>query len=267
MSSKLKFESIIRKITLKDFFYNQLLFGESAKNWNHENKNWVVEMYRKRALINSSKIIHSLRRAMYFLYLLYSQSTSSHILFVNGIFGADNLSKLKVKVLTNTLKRIDLPFLQRWRPGFLRNFKTYNTEDKDDANLRKIIKPKISKILELQKQGHQNLNKFLRFSEESKKLPIKKFKNKLTGKKFVPSLVVFLGSADKFKAALRESVKLRIPTCGIVDTNSSALNVLYPIYSNDDSIFSLLYILNFLNKSICFGDHARKENNLKLLLK
>jgi len=64
----------------------------------------------------------------------------------------------------------------------------------------------------------------------------------------IPSLVIFLSIVQHYALCLHETALLRIPTMGIVDTDGSFNNVVYPIIGNDDSFYScFLYLELFIN--------------------
>jgi len=61
----------------------------------------------------------------------------------------------------------------------------------------------------------------------------------------LPDVVIIVGQKKELNA-VKECLKLRIPTITIVDTNCDPTLTNYPIPANDDSLSSVSYILNEL---------------------
>lgn len=63
---------------------------------------------------------------------------------------------------------------------------------------------------------------------------------------------VFLTSLKKSKLVKHEAHKMRIPSFGLVDTNSSGFGLTHPLPANDQSVSSVSFFFNLLNKHIIF---------------
>lgn len=63
-----------------------------------------------------------------------------------------------------------------------------------------------------------------------------------------PDLVIVLNPTEN-RNALREAIKCRVPTIGIIDTDSEPSLVTYPIPGNDDSLRSVNLILGVLSRA------------------
>lgn len=63
-----------------------------------------------------------------------------------------------------------------------------------------------------------------------------------------PDLIVVLNPTEN-KNALREAMQVRVPTIGIIDTDSEPSMVTYPIPGNDDSLRSVNLILGVLSRA------------------
>ncbi|AQZ12380.1 MRP4 (YHL004W) [Zygosaccharomyces parabailii] len=71
-----------------------------------------------------------------------------------------------------------------------------------------------------------------------------------------PDLIVVLNPTEN-KNALREAMQVRVPTIGIIDTDSEPSMVTYPIPGNDDSLRSVNLILGVLSRAGQRGLHNR----------
>lgn len=74
-----------------------------------------------------------------------------------------------------------------------------------------------------------------------------------------PDLIVVLNPTEN-RNALRESMQARIPTIGIIDTDSEPSMVTYPIPGNDDSLRSVNLILGVLSRA---GQRGRQNRLMK----
>jgi len=70
--------------------------------------------------------------------------------------------------------------------------------------------------------------------------------------KGLPDIVIVVDQQNQIKA-LRECITLGIPTIGLIDTDCDPDLVDLPIPANDDSVFSIRFILNKLVFAICKG--------------
>jgi len=75
----------------------------------------------------------------------------------------------------------------------------------------------------------------------------------------VPSIIFYLSVSGRFVAAKRESDILNILSIGIVDSNVESGNVTFPIFGNDDSIYSLQFYVKLLKKAVLYGRSLNKE--------
>ena len=73
-----------------------------------------------------------------------------------------------------------------------------------------------------------------------------------------PPDALFIVDIKKERIALQEALRLNIPIIAMVDTNSSPIQVDYPIPSNDDAITSIETITRAIADAITEGAQVRK---------
>lgn len=85
--------------------------------------------------------------------------------------------------------------------------------------------------------------------------PLSEFENSAVSK---PDLIVFLNPTEH-RTALREAMQTRVPTIGIIDTDSEPSFVTYPIPANDDSIRAVNVITGVLGRAGQVGRERRLQ--------
>lgn len=195
----------------------------------------------------------NLRDKKYNLYLVFTRdgvdiiNTLSNLpLLRKVVFVMTNLSYRRKKILFVSENAAVLSFFSnksnhpfvsiRWSPGMLSNFKM------TARTIRKI-----------------SLKKFGRGPHYSNFLRVKKAINYFSGVMQlyrVPDFAFFC-TAQASPIAILEAKTYRIPTSGIIDSNGSPYIVSYPIFGNDDSFYSLTFILDSIFQSLEYGNSHR----------
>ncbi|CCH62690.1 hypothetical protein TBLA_0I00250 [Henningerozyma blattae CBS 6284] len=200
----------IQNLTIKDLFNANVHLGQSKSIINPSNKRFIMGTYMGLNIIDLNKTLISLKRAHTIL---------SKINLKNGIIlfiGTRNDHKEILKNVSNRLKNAYI-VTNRWIPGTLTN----PTEISN--NWERIV---------ITENGGNLTQKIITDSEIIK-----------------PDLIVVLNPNEN-KIALREAMKCRIPSIGIIDTDCESSLVTYPIPGNDDSFRSLSMLVGVLTSGL-----------------
>ncbi|MCK5556740.1 MAG: 30S ribosomal protein S2, partial [Candidatus Hydrogenedentes bacterium] len=141
---------------------------------------------------------------------------------------------------------------QRWLGGTLTNFGT----------VRKSVR-RLQAIQRMDEQGElDQLSK--KEAQGHRKIALKLNKN-LCGISDMEQLpgAMFIVDTKKEAIALREAQKLKIPSVGIVDTNSDPDEVTYPIPGNDDAIRSIKLFCRVIAEAVIDGK-SRWEKEMQV---
>ena len=156
----------------------------------------------------------------------------------NGVVLFVGTKKQAKKIIKIYSDKFGMPYVNnRWLGGTLTNYKT--------------IKKSISKFLELEAfLNSENLSKFTKKEILSINRKVNKLRSNFDGIKKLDSLpdVLFVIDVNYENIAVKEANKLGIPVVGIVDTNSDPSNIDYVIPGNDDSVESINFYLNSLER-------------------
>lgn len=161
------------------------------------------------------------------------EKNKSLILFVATKISAKEIVK-------KVAEKLDIPYIsERWLGGTLTNFD--------------VIKKRIEYLKELEeKEKRGEFDKYtkkerIRIDQEREKI-----ERKIGGLRKLDRLpdVLFIVDVKKEISAIKEAKAKKIPIVGICDTDAD-LNLLdYPIIANDESVSSLNYILEKVEKAL-----------------
>ncbi len=158
-------------------------------------------------------------------------------------------------VVSEKIKEIGMPYVtERWPGGMLTNF----------ATIRKAVR-KMTQIDKMSTDGtydYISKKEKLQISRERAKLEINL--GSVADLTRLPS-ALFIVDIAKEHIAVAEAKRLNIPTFAIVDTNSNPNAVDYAIPANDDSSFTIAYIIDEISKAIKEGLQDRKSDKNLLL--
>ena len=204
----------------KDFFEAGVHLGHQLNRYNPRSKIFVYSNKKNISIINLEKTVECLSEALKFMKKHVSEG--NNILFVGTKKKAQDIVK-------EMAKNLNMPFcVNRWLGGTLTNFKTIKNslakyksllELDEKKEIDKLNKKEISMIRKKMKKMHKNFEGLLNIE----KLPD----------------AIFIFDVNHEMIAVKEAIKMNIPTISLIDTNSDPTLINYPIPGNDDSIKSI----------------------------
>lgn len=218
------------KLSLKQLIVSGIHIGNSKDSFNNQIKPYLFGYYYLFFIINLYYTNFQLKIILQLITKLTFLRQKLFFVKCSG-FGSmvDQFSKLRVNNL--------FFYNFTWIGGFLTNFKEVRNHW-----LKKDLRLKITDKLKLTLHQRTSLTELI----------------------FFPSLIIFF---DNYSLdAIQEVNRVDIPIVGIIDTNSSHLNLLnYLIVGNNSSYGSLFLYYNLFYNSIKIG--LQKENFTVLSLK
>jgi len=200
-------------------------------------------IYGKRQLIHIIDVRQTLRsigRAQRFLSQVASKG--SLILFVGT-------KRQAAETVEGEARRCAMPFVnQRWLGGTLTNFRTVRSRLRRLEELESIegtgaletySKKMQSSLLRERKKMHRNLDGIREMNRQ-------------------PEALVII-DPNKEHLAIKEAIKLGIPTVALIDTDGDPDLVDLPIPGNDDSIRSIELVLRELTDAVMLGRASLSE--------
>ncbi len=219
------------KITIKDLLEAGCHFGHQTKRWNPKMKDYVYGAKNGISIIDLTKTMHQINDACNFLQRIVMNG--GEVLFVGTKRQAQQL-------IQEASENTDMYYIAtRWLGGTLTNNQT--------------IRKSITKMRELDKSlGSDDIKGLKKKEIASMNRRNTKLHRNLDGiasMKKLPDVMVIVDVCHD-DIAVREAMKLKIPTVAIVDTNSDPSNINYPIAANDDAVKSIKVIMDVLIDSI-----------------
>jgi small subunit ribosomal protein S2 len=225
----------IKKLIKKNYYRSCIEFGHSKREWNPK-----ITPY----LLNKKKFFHTinLAKASNFLKLAANilkkrAEKGEKFLFV----GTNDLTS---PILLDEAIRINHFYINsRWLGGMLTNWPT--------------LQKRVNRLLFLEElEANGKLNSIAKKNFYIVKQEINKLNKLFKGikkMKTFPNVIIFIDSL-KNSSAINECLKLGIPTVTLVDTNCNPEISPFIIPSNNDSIFSIKFLLNYLGEKILAGN-------------
>lgn len=229
-----------------DEFVKQLLeagvhFGHPTKRWNPMMKKFIFGHKNDVYIIDLEKTADCINKAKDFMSELASQGKK--VLFV----GTKKQAQLPIE---EEAKRCGMFYInERWLGGLLTNFDT--------------IKKRIQRLKEIESMKTDGTFEVLTKKEVAKlNKELDRLKKNFSGivemKKLPDAL--FIIDITKEQTALREAIRLNIPTVAIVDTNCNPDLVNYPIPGNDDAMKAVKLITSVIASSITEGKNRSESS-------
>lgn len=229
-----------KKEIAKEYVKASVHYGHAPKDWNPKMAPYILyEKYGYHIfdLVKTSKLLKLAGNV-----LEKKAKKGGKFLFV----GTTKVSS--VSVAKHATRSNSFYINYRWLGGMLTNWTT--------------IQNRIERLKDLEKQDMEGRFEMLSkkdYSAIRKEMDkLKKLFNGIKDMSTLPDMVIFTNQL-KDSLAIKECMKLGIPTVCIVDTNCDPDLIPYPIPANDDSSSSVSFILDYLANRIALGNTSGYE--------
>nr|AYO28644.1 ribosomal protein S2 [Neotessella volvocina] len=223
-----------KKELAKQFVKASVHYGHSPKEWNPKMAPYILyEKYGYHIfdLVKTSKLLKLAGNVL--------QKKAER----NGTFLFVGTNRISSSLIAQQAKRGKSFYINyRWLGGMLTNWST--------------VQKRIERLKTLEFQELNGSFEMLSKKEYSKvRKEIDRLRRLFNGIKDMASLpdIVIFTNQLKDSLAIKECLRLGIPTICIVDTNCNPDLIPYPIPANDDSSSSINFILNYLVNRINLG--------------
>lgn len=227
--------------TVIDMAQNGVIYGHKKSKTNPNMRPYISVNRQEIEIINPLSVKNSLEEAGEFLKNLIKENKM--ILFVGTVSSAK-------EAILGFSKEFDAPHVtSRWLGGTLTNFKVIRERTEYYRDLKeKNEKGELDKYTKKEK---------LDFTKEINKMS-EIFEGLLKLDK-VPD-AVFIIDANENQTAIREAKKVGVPVVAVVDTDDDPKSVEYPIFANDHSRKSIVWVVDKLIEYI--KGQAKEEKAL-----
>lgn len=228
-----------KKANFKELLDAGVHFGHLKRKWNPAMSPYIFDEQKGIHVIDLNKTIAHLEQACAAVKQI--AKSGKKILFVAT-------KKQAKQILSDRIKAVNMPYVtERWTGGMLTNF----------ATTRKSIR-KMASIDKMETDGTwETLSKRERLFKTRQREKLEKNFGSIADMTRQPA-AIFIVDVLKENIALKEAVRLNIPTFAMVDTNSDPRSVDFPIPSNDDATKSIAIILDYITDAIREGLAERK---------
>jgi small subunit ribosomal protein S2 len=201
--------------TTRQLIKKKIHLGHLAKDWNPKINIFLFGSRTNIHFIDLQQTIFLFRRALNFLQNL--KKNNYKILFCEK-----NPENYLLKLNINNKLKLKYDNILR-----------YYAKHYDQFYLNKSVRGGLFRAI-LQHKNNPKLDKNFIVSQKSNIFPN----------------VIYVTDLNYYNSILRESYKLNLVSIGLVDTNTSFINLSYPIPSNDDNYLSILFFNNLIIKTL-----------------
>lgn len=228
-----------KKAEFKELLDAGVHFGHMKRKWNPAMAPYIFDEQKGIHVIDLNKTIAHLEQACAALKQI--AKSGKKILFVAT-------KKQAQQIMADRVKAVNMPYVtERWTGGMLTNFST----------TRKSVR-KMATIDKMKSDGTwDTLNKREKLFRTRQREKLEKNFGSIADMTRQPA-AIFIVDVMKENIALKEAVRLNIPTFAMIDTNSDPRSVDFPIPSNDDATKSVAIILDHVTEAIREGLEERK---------
>lgn len=224
----------MREITLEELLEAGCHFGHQVTRQNPKARDYVFEARDNIHIIDLAKTKEELETAAGFIKSIAARS--GNIIVVATKRQAKGIVEAQVKRATEEAGEGLFLVTNRWIGGILTNFsevaKNYKKLDQFTKDLQD----------EHAQQGYTK-KEIGQWAKERTKL--QSFYGGVSEMKAIPD-ALFIIDTHMEALAVREALKMNVPTVGIVDTNADPTVINYPIPANDDAVGSIELITKYI---------------------
>ena len=220
--------------TVRDLLDAGVHFGHQTKRWNPRSKPFVFDHRQGVTIIDLGKTFVNLVKACD--YLTDMVANGGNVLFVGT-------KRQAQEIVREAAGATNMPFcVDRWLGGTLTNFATVK---------RSIAKYKKYQAMDLSGE----LSKLGGKEQAAIKREMVRMQKNFAGIAEMDDLpkAMFIVDVSHEDIAVAEGLRCKIPTIGLVDTNSDPTGVTYPIPGNDDAVKSIRVILDAIVEAVQDG--------------
>jgi len=209
-------------------------FGHKTSRWNPKMKKFIFGERSGIYIIDLEKTEQALNRARDFLMEITTKGEV--VLFVGT-------KKQAQEVVQQEAMRAGMYYVtERWPGGLLTNFST--------------VKKSINRLKEIEKMREDGtFAKFTKKEVSGMEKELAKLKKNFSGISAMERMpkAIFIVDTKKEETAVRESMRLKIPIVGLIDTNCNPDPVSYPVPGNDDATKSVQLITHLIADTVIEG--------------
>jgi small subunit ribosomal protein S2 len=228
-----------KKADFKKLLEAGVHFGHLKRKWNPAMAPYIFDEQKGIHVIDLNKTIAHLDNACAAVRQI--ANSGKKILFVAT-------KKQAKELVAERVKAVNMPYVtERWTGGMLTNF----------ATTRKSIR-KMTSIDKMKTDGTwDTLNKREKLFKTRQREKLEKNFGSMAEMTRLPA-AIFLVDIVKEQIAMKEAIRLNIPTFAMVDTNTNPEPIDFPIPANDDATKSIAIILDHITAAIKEGLEERK---------
>ncbi|MBM3244813.1 MAG: 30S ribosomal protein S2 [Candidatus Omnitrophica bacterium] len=229
-----KGESAVPTELIKQLLEAGVHFGHKTSRWNPKMKKFIFGERSGIYIIDLEKTEQALNRARDFLMEITTKGEV--VLFVGT-------KKQAQEVVQQEAMRAGMYYVtERWPGGLLTNFST--------------VKKSINRLKEIEKMREDGtFAKFTKKEVSGMEKELAKLKKNFSGISAMERMpkAIFIVDTKKEETAVRESMRLKIPIVGLIDTNCNPDPVSYPVPGNDDATKSVQLITHLIADTVIEG--------------
>lgn len=234
----------MQPISLKDLLEAGCHFGHQVARWNPRAKTFIYSNRDGVHIIDLAKTKEGLEAASAFIKT--TASNGGAVIFVGTKRQARSIIEEEARGVGA------LYLIERFPGGLLTNW------DQMKKNLEKLNRMREEK----KNDGWKEFTKKEQLLLDRALIKLEKLYGGVASLKGMPAALVLV-DIKKEDGAVREALRMSVPTVALTDTNTNPDAIDYPIPANDDALGSIKFIIHYLAESYKQGLSANKEEKLE----